>query len=305
MNADKLSLKDRLKSFKASVDIIVYMCAAAFFAVFYLTDTPYETGFFLYLGLQAVVCGGITAAAMLKSPLGYDRILTRSVYCWACTAGMYIIAKLINNVARYIDTGSFANPLNFRTLLSMMGVCVWILAAMLIVRLFAKPDKDADDKARFVKTFRQVGLVFIIACFITLIDGFIFIRRIDLFGARDFRIIPFSTIIAMWNSGMSPFKLFCQYAGNLLLFFPFGFFAKSRGLDKINKKRSKAAFYLFPVALTLTIELSQLILNTGCCDIDDVILNIAGYYIGVLAVTAINRMRKVITRGKETDMFSL
>lgn len=301
MSANKPRIKHGIKAFLIKWDILVYACAAVFFGLFYLADTPYESGFFQYMICQAIICLSITATIILKMRQQYDIMIPKVVYCWSCMVIVYVIVKLINNIVRYFDVGEFNNPLHFRTLLSMMGVLMWVLVAMLIVQLFSKG--GMEDKARFITAFRRVEIIFLIACMITLLNGFVFIRDINLFGKRELRIVPFGTIIALWNSNLTPFQLFCQYAGNLLLFFPFGFSAKSRNLDKTNSKAKRIMFYIFPVLLTLFIELSQLILNTGYCDIDDVMLNIVGYYIGVAAVILCNGLRSAITKKHDKNMF--
>lgn len=301
MNVIKPDIKNGIKAFLNKWDILVYGCAAIFFGLFYLADTPYESGFFQYMICQAVLCLGITLAITLKLRQQYEVIIPKIVYCWSCMVIVYIIAKLIKNIVQYVETDKFTNPLHFRTLLSMMGVLLWILVALIIRQMFAKCDKE--DTLRFIATFRRVEMVFLIACLITLLDGFVFIRSVDLFGERQLSIIPFETIINLWKSSLTPFQLFCQYAGNLLLFFPFGFAAKSRDLDKANSKAVRNMFCLIPVLLTLAIELSQFILNTGWCDIDDVILNIVGYYIGAVVVVLCNRLRAAVTKGQDKNIF--
>jgi glycopeptide antibiotics resistance protein len=63
-------------------------------------------------------------------------------------------------------------------------------------------------------------------------------------------------------------------------------------------------YYFCPIILSSAIELSQHLLRNGSCDIDDLILNVIGFYLGVLFFKALNLLRKVITKGGEATVFS-
>ncbi|NLB36882.1 MAG: VanZ family protein [Clostridiales bacterium] len=58
-----------------------------------------------------------------------------------------------------------------------------------------------------------------------------------------------------------------------------------------------------PIILSSSIEYFQHILQNGICDIDDVILNCLGFYLGVLLFKAFNQIRRIITKGEETTIF--
>ena len=64
--------------------------------------------------------------------------------------------------------------------------------------------------------------------------------------------------------------------GNILLFIPLGFFLKYF----IGKKNGIVLMYT--IIISVCIELTQLIFHSGVCDIDDVLLNSAGAFVGIL-----------------------
>lgn len=64
-------------------------------------------------------------------------------------------------------------------------------------------------------------------------------------------------------------------AGNFILFIPLGFFLRFFISHK------KLTLLLYGMALSMLIELIQLIFHLGVCDIDDVILNSAGTFAGI------------------------
>ena len=64
--------------------------------------------------------------------------------------------------------------------------------------------------------------------------------------------------------------------GNVLLFIPLGFL-----IPKLWKKlRNFFEFFFITLLLILFIELAQLFTLLGCCDVDDVILNMTGLTVG-------------------------
>lgn len=86
-------------------------------------------------------------------------------------------------------------------------------------------------------------------------------------------------------------------AGNFLLFVPIGFFLR------FFIPRKNFTVWLYGLALSITIELTQLLFHIGVCDIDDVILNVAGTYAGIGVCCILHR--KKITKTKPSRKKSL
>lgn len=89
-------------------------------------------------------------------------------------------------------------------------------------------------------------------------------------------LIPFKTVFDFVSgifSGTVSLRAFViNIAGNLAAFAPFAFF-----LPLLFKKmRRFRIFLLTMICIVLTVEILQLILRTGACDIDDLILNTFG-----------------------------
>ncbi len=91
------------------------------------------------------------------------------------------------------------------------------------------------------------------------------------------------------NSGLWQFiRLFL---GNIVWFIPFGFM-----LPKILKKCNFITVTLSGCLFSLLIEILQLVLKKGICEIDDLILNIAGTMIGYSVYKIIQRINANLTR---------
>lgn len=102
--------------------------------------------------------------------------------------------------------------------------------------------------------------------------------RVMLEGDYRYNLVPFREIrrYLTYYSQIGPRRVFWNLAGNVIGFIPYGAL-----LPAIRRKKMgflKVALLSFE--LTLFIEVSQLILRVGSCDVDDMILNTLGGCIG-------------------------
>ncbi len=96
---------------------------------------------------------------------------------------------------------------------------------------------------------------------------------------RIVKLIPFSTI----SSFLAPSRIFHHFTivnilGNIVLFMPFGVYFT---LFSKNKKSNKNVLWIALISFLL--ETTQYIFKLGVADIDDVILNALGGYLGILS----------------------
>lgn len=89
-------------------------------------------------------------------------------------------------------------------------------------------------------------------------------------GGRQARLLPFATIAELVRQG-DMWNLCYNVIGNLIWFVPLGCL--------LRKRRGSVALS-YGALLSACIELSQYLLRTGVSDVDDVILNAAGAYLG-------------------------
>ncbi len=83
-------------------------------------------------------------------------------------------------------------------------------------------------------------------------------------------LIPFKTICGYFNADLYSFAV--NIIGNLVAFSPFGFF-----LPVLFKAQRKFGLFMLTVlAIIVIVEVFQFVLGCGACDIDDLILNLAG-----------------------------
>ena len=94
--------------------------------------------------------------------------------------------------------------------------------------------------------------------------------------SQNINIIPFSTVALYIRGYMSGavaiYPLVLNLIGNYAAFMPLGFFIPYFFV----KLRRPLYFTIFIVCLIFVVEILQLIMMTGVCDIDDIILNVSG-----------------------------
>jgi glycopeptide antibiotics resistance protein len=79
---------------------------------------------------------------------------------------------------------------------------------------------------------------------------------------------------------------FYNLAANIVLFIPFGYLIKISNLSRIQR-------LFLPVLFISIIELAQYFTNRGSLDIDDLILNLLGVYLGFIMYPLLNRVMKI------------
>lgn len=94
---------------------------------------------------------------------------------------------------------------------------------------------------------------------------------------HSWNLIPFSTISYFLSGKVNGLVAFYNLAANIGLFIPYGIFLM------IRKIRSTLFLILVPIVAISGIEILQLITHRGSLDIDDLILNLCGVFIGYWA----------------------
>ena len=140
------------------------------------------------------------------------------------------------------------------------------------------------NKREPIKTAFLYG-VFI--CYIVLLMNILFLSRISIFELfnnertlfRSINLIPFYSIME-YISGSSEITntlAFVNVAGNIVIFIPLGIY-----LPLFKNDKRAITNLLFILIVSLFVEITQGLLGIGASDIDDVILNCFGGWIGIL-----------------------
>ena len=152
-----------------------------------------------------------------------------------------------------------------------------VLTLTIIILIVLRISHIIKYKEKFV--FHQEILSFVFIVYILCL--FQLVTSQDLPGEHGINIIPFKEI-SRYTFGSRLF--FRNVVGNIILFMPFGFLT-SYYLD-LEKKRYNI---LITLLISVIIEFIQLSIGRAF-DIDDIILNIVGSFIGCLMYRVIDRI---------------
>lgn len=132
-----------------------------------------------------------------------------------------------------------------------------------------------------------VFLYGVFICYILLLIKILFLSRVSLLElftnqrtiVRSINLIPFHSIMEYISGSSENLKSFAfgNVVGNIAIFIPLGIY-----LPLFRNNKSVINNLLFIFIVSLFVEIIQGILGIGTADIDDVILNCLGGWIGIL-----------------------
>ena len=186
--------------------------------------------------------------------------------------GFVMISSIIPNIV-----------LNVKVTIGGFVIPIFIIIITMIVEI--KKSKDAQEKSE-IRNFWLKAL-FIIYCLLLItilflnneyrMGGF---QNINTFSKEHFEtsnLIPFATIIeyiiGVISNDINTNIVIINFATNLLLFAPMGFFIPVLFQNRIKNIKQ---FVIMIIILTLIVEMLQFITYRGSTDIDDIILNTIG-----------------------------
>ena len=168
-------------------------------------------------------------------------------------------------------------------------VCVLYYVFKLMIN---KKDAFVCDYKRFI---RKTSILFLAYYLIILVYSFFLIREIT-FIHPEFNIKPFDMIEFTFTRGYIDYELIFLFLGNIAVFLPLGIFISAF-------IKNKFFIIILPIILSSGIEISQYFLGNGHPDIDDFILNIFGFYMGVGIKLLLDYLVYKFSKGKFTSFF--
>ncbi len=167
-------------------------------------------------------------------------------------------------------------------------------------RLFCTGKKDTDEWRKTYSSFlKDVLTAYAILYIFILVFGFILNRQSS--EQVTVNLVPFKTMLEYISADKKfAYENTFMFMGNIAILLPLGFWFAIR-----KKKRRIMITLLLPIFVSCLIEFSQYLLRNGHVDIDDVILNVVGFYIGVLIKVCVDLIRRAVTHGEEKTIFCL
>jgi glycopeptide antibiotics resistance protein len=167
----------------------------------------------------------------------------------------------------FLQLLSFLHPL-----VLIVVFCSLVFIAFFLVLLIRKESLNMN-----FSLFLILMVIYSVALLILL-----FFRPNDQ-GYNSFNLIPFTTISFYLSGEVNNLIAFYNLAANLGLFIPFGIYL-------LVKRYSIWKLIVFPIVGISFIEILQFFTHRGSLDIDDLVLNTLGVFIGYLLFPLFNRV---------------
>lgn len=131
-------------------------------------------------------------------------------------------------------------------------------------------------------------LLFVIYLFILMF--FVFISDREVYNDYRYNLILFKEIRRFWNYGwkLGIEAMLLNLMGNVLVFMPIGFFLPLSHNFWKNMMTATITGFL----VSLAVETTQLYFRIGVFDVDDLLLNTIGAFIGYLIYACIRKIEK-------------
>ncbi len=209
----------------------------------------------------------------------------------------WIMIAIIKQIIFHIDKGVFTfrwYQLFYYDRPALLFVVFFVCIMYFVVKLLLKKENETfiNSYSKFIKQATKGFLFFYI---IILIYTFFMVRVIT-FERPQVNLIPFEMMAFTFNRDYLDYELIFLFLGNLAIFFPLGVLVSAFIKNKI-------LLIVLPVVISFTIELSQYFLGNGHPDVDDLVLNVIGFYLGVLVKKFIDILVTKATNGYLSSFF--
>lgn len=272
------------------------VCAAAYFLCC-LPSFHLIGKFMLQMTLSVVLSACCTAAFFFLLPRSL-RVIGKGLSLFLLAILAWAIAEQIMQQLRvgqftgWVHTFFYDRPLTVAVVWAVGYVLPMALRLVLPYR-----DVFATFRADYARYFRDASGTFLVFYVCVLVYCFLLQRSPG--GESGMNLIPFAMIFSYFGTMSYAYESIFYLIGNVLCFFPFGFFYR------IYKRRFDwARLILVPVILSLLIEVSQILLGMGDFDVDDIIMNASGFYFGYFLSFLFDKLREKRTQGEETTIFT-
>jgi glycopeptide antibiotics resistance protein len=159
--------------------------------------------------------------------------------------------------------------------LGVVFFCIVMAVLFFIVLIRRETIQISYSKLSFLILFYSFGLFILL-----------FFRHSDQ-SYQSLNLIPLSTIAFYLSGKVNGLIAFYNLSANICLFIPYGIFL-------MVKNRSRIQLFYLPLLVISMIEILQYVSHRGSMDIDDLILNVIGFFIGYLLHPLFNKVFKVI-----------
>lgn len=223
----------------------------------------------------------ITVVCTVLSALIFDlakvklKIIAHSV---CASLAFWTVLALVEQMAVKKTFFIFATPWVYMFYYDTIGMVILSVVFMTAYfRIRAGMKKGRITAGEYKGFYGVVSVAFTVFFILVLVYCFFLCRTPDE-QRQTPHLVPFEAFRWTFLSGFFDYERLVLFFGNIAIFVPMGYL-----LTKENKGKAYRIFLLvFPIILSSSIELSQYYFKMGDPDIDDVILNVLGFYLGIV-----------------------
>lgn len=213
----------------------------------------------------------------------------------------WVTTAIIKQVLLHIEKGDKSLTWHFLFYYdkpAMLIVAFSAAAVFFAVKLIIK-NNDENYITQY-RRFQKTTLISFSAYYLLVMFYSFFLVRG--FGSGDpskntLNLIPFNVFKGMKAANFE-YELIFLFVGNIAIFLPLGVIVPA-----ILKNKFKPLQILFPFILSIGVEVSQYFIGNGQPDIDDVILNVIGYFIGFAFKIILDKLVFKFSKGKFSSVF--
>ena len=217
-------------------------------------------------------------------------------YSLILMTAFWVLTAIIKQILLHINTGDYSFKwlhMFYYDKPALIFILLFTSILFYVISLLTKKNDCTyiDSYRYYIRNTLRCLLVYY---FIILFYCFYLVREIT-FERTEPNLIPFEVISFSINK--LNYELLFLLLGNIAIFFPLGVLVSSI-------KPTIVLNLLLPIIISVGVEVSQYFLGNGHPDIDDVILNVLGYYLGILVRITLDRIVYKVS-GKRFKSFIL
>lgn len=210
----------------------------------------------------------------------------------------WIAVAIYKQVMLHIKTDD--NSFNWRFIFYYDKPALLLVAFMTVIGFFAVKYifRFNDEKfCKEYKSFLKIVLIAFLAYYFIVLFYCFFLSRNQSATRPEVNFIPFD-FFRLMKEGNYEYEYYFLMFGNIAVFFPLGLL-----LTALFNGKHKILLVILPFVISGGIELLQYIFRYGWPDIDDVIFNVLGFYIGVILKICIDKIIYKVSKGKIKSVF--
>lgn len=196
--------------------------------------------------------------------------------------------KLGDNSFKWLHLFYYDKP----TMLIVAYFAVFLFFAVMLLKKY-----DDFDFINQYRKFQKLALTSFTVYYLLIIFYCFYLVRANGDVASPVNLIPFKVFDVM-KAGEYEYEFIFLFFGNIGIFLPLGILVPAL-TDK------KPVIFALPFILSIGVEVSQYFLHNGQPDIDDVILNVIGYYLGYIVKVLFDKAITAYSGGKIKSIFLL